>query len=70
MIIGQDWQAIQFTFLRAAEKTLSAHHDTSSTFRTTTQRSEESKNLTEKEKKLNNEAYEKGKQLQHCIYKK
>eukprot|EP00957_Ditylum_brightwellii_P162379 12365010-Ditylum_brightwellii.AAC.1 len=66
----EDWPTIQVSFLRAAKKNLTTHHDASSKFRTANQRSEGSKGLTEKEKKLYKDACEKGKRMHNNIWKK
>eukprot|EP00957_Ditylum_brightwellii_P052053 3948508-Ditylum_brightwellii.AAC.1 len=57
----EDWLTVQVSFLRVAEKNLTANHDTSSKFRNTNQRSKGSKGLIDKEKKLYNDACKKGK---------
>eukprot|EP00957_Ditylum_brightwellii_P175742 13382201-Ditylum_brightwellii.AAC.1 len=66
----EDWPTTQVSFLRAIEKNLTANHDTSSKFRTANSRSEGSKGLTEKEKKLYKDACEKGKRLPANIWRK
>eukprot|EP00957_Ditylum_brightwellii_P200855 15310298-Ditylum_brightwellii.AAC.1 len=66
----EDWPTIHVSFLRAAEKNLTVNHDTSSKFRTANQRSEGSKGLTEKEKKLYKDACEKGERLHNNIWNK
>eukprot|EP00957_Ditylum_brightwellii_P049651 3765092-Ditylum_brightwellii.AAC.2 len=48
----EDWSTVQATFFREASKIVDANHDSSSKFRTATQRSEETKGLTEKERKI------------------
>eukprot|EP00957_Ditylum_brightwellii_P110024 8392360-Ditylum_brightwellii.AAC.2 len=65
-----EWQTIQLSLLRAAEKNLTANHDTSSKFRTANQRSESKKALTDKEKKIFNDAYEKREGVHGIIWNK
>eukprot|EP00957_Ditylum_brightwellii_P088597 6748439-Ditylum_brightwellii.AAC.1 len=48
----EDRPTIQVSFLRVAEKNLSANHDTSLKFKTANQRSEGRKTLTDKGKKF------------------
>jgi hypothetical protein len=66
----EDWSTVQVTFLREASKTFGANHDSSSKFRTATQRSEEAKGLTEKERKIYQKALQEGKRVQVHIFKK
>eukprot|EP00957_Ditylum_brightwellii_P091355 6955857-Ditylum_brightwellii.AAC.1 len=66
----EDWPTIQVSFLRAAEKNLTANHDASSKSRIVNQRSEGRKALNDKEKKTFKEACEKGEGVPGSIWHK
>eukprot|EP00957_Ditylum_brightwellii_P030327 2296865-Ditylum_brightwellii.AAC.1 len=67
---NEDWSTVQVTFLREASKIFDTNHDSSSKFRTAAQKSEETKGLTEKERKIYQKALQEGKRLQGHMFKK